>query len=147
MNIRPTLHALRYISYIREALRKKMYILWQTAKGWVGSKLKNMISFLKEIMTGGLVPESLVRKLKPRIIHYLLKNTIPNPQILHLHLYCYTCHRSIIVLCVCFSWIWILLNLKWLFICASIENVEKLFFMFFIITWSWVVAYILTVLS
>ena len=129
---------------LREALRKKMYILWQPA---VGSKLKNMISFLKEIMTGGLVPESLVGKLKPRIIHYLLKNTIPNPQqILHL-LYCYTCHCSIIVLFVCFSWNWILLNLKWLFICASIENVEKLFFMFFIITWSWVVAYILTVLS
>ena len=30
----------KYISFISEALRKKLDILWQSVKGWVGSKLK-----------------------------------------------------------------------------------------------------------
>ena len=59
----------------REACRRKtakFMTICQRVGRW---QTQNMISFLKEIMTRGLVPESLVRKLKPWKIHFLLKNT------------------------------------------------------------------------
>ena len=52
---------------------KKMYILWQSAKGWVRSKLETWFLSPKKIMTRGRVPESIVRKLKPCLIHFYWK--------------------------------------------------------------------------
>ena len=88
--------------WLRETLRKKTANFMTSCKKVGRWQTQNMISFLKEIMTRGLVPESLVRKLKPWKIHYLLKNTIPNPQLLHFHLYFCPCHQRFIELCVCF---------------------------------------------
>ena len=106
--------------WLREALRKKLDILWHPAKGGVGSKLKTWFCFLKEIMTRGMMPESLVRKLKPLIIQYVLENITPNSLLLHLHLYFCTCHQSIIVCLYLMNLIFF--NLKCLLICFSIDN-------------------------
>ena len=116
---------------------------WQT---------QNMISFPKKIMTIGLVPESLVRKSEPWMIHYFLKNTTPNPLLLHLHLYFCTCHQNIIF-CVFvfneFKFFWIysaclpIFPLKMM----KMKQLEmKLIFIFVIITWRWVGASIVHVL-
>ena len=100
--VNKTLRLKYWWQIVREACRKKtskFMTICQRVGRW---QTQNMISFLKEIMTRGLVPESLVRKLKPWKIHFLLKNTKPNPQLLHLHLYFCPCHQRFIVLCVCF---------------------------------------------
>ena len=108
---------------------------WQT---------QNMISFPKEIMTRGLVPESLVRKSEPWMIHYFLKNTSPNPQLIHLHLYFCTCHQNIIFCVFVFN------EFKFYWICSACLSIfllkmikmklleMKLILIFVIITWWWV---------
>ena len=67
----------------------------------VGRRQSQNISFPKEITKRGWLLESLDRKLKPWIIYYLLENTTPHPELLHLHLYFCICHQSIVPKAVC----------------------------------------------
>ena len=99
---------------------------------------------------------SLSHEIKPisrynRGLVIIYWKTTQNPKLLYLHLYLCTCHQSIIVLCICFQWILILLNLKCPFIHFSIEKMklleQKLILILVIITWRWVGASIITVLS
>ena len=87
---------------LREAFQKQTGYFMTSCQRVGRWQTQNMISFPKEIMIRGLVLESLVRKSEPWMIHYFLKNTSPNPQLIHLHLYFCTSHQSIIVFVVNF---------------------------------------------